>query len=95
MRLDRDIKVMTEGQAHQELMRIRRLLRTHRDRSENSRCWHADAELYARVLPESKPPGRMDLPKEVLLKQCGRYIDHQQCQHIRCPGFQTTQTRQR
>lgn len=79
MRLDSDIKAMSVGQTHQELMRVRQLVRTHRDREGNARCHHADEELYARVLPEQKPAGRMDGDKEVILRDCSRYIDRQQC----------------
>lgn len=79
MKLDPDIKKMTAGVARQELMRVRELIRTHRDREENSRCWHADEELYGRVLPETKLAGRMDGDKNVLLGNCARYIERQQC----------------
>lgn len=84
MKLDKDIKMMTDGEARQELQRVRELVRTHRDREGNSRCWHADLELYGRVLPENEMPGRMDLPKDVLLANCSRYIDRQQCDGSKC-----------
>lgn len=79
MALDPDIRSMTGGHARRELMRVRQLVRTHRDRREDARCWHADAELYARILPEQSPPGRMDGDKQRLLVHCARYIDRQQC----------------
>lgn len=86
MKLDRDLKELSAGEARQELMRIRRLVRTHRDRRENARCWHADLELYARILPEQVAPGRMTLPLGTLLMNCERYIRRQQCQAGICPN---------
>lgn len=79
MRLDPDIKDMTGGQARQELMRARRILRTWRGLENHRRCHHADEEMCNRILPDKKPLGRMNLPKRVLLNGCARYISRQQC----------------
>jgi hypothetical protein len=82
--LDRDVKKMSFGARGRELMRLRRLIRTHKNKRGNARCWHADLELYARTLPENvRNSGQMDLPKDVLLRNCSRYIDRQQCQ-LKC-----------
>lgn len=79
MKLDKDIKRMSLGQARRELQRVRGRIRTHRDAKGNARCWLNDVRLYETVLPEQKSAGRMDLPKEVLLRNCKRYIEGQQC----------------
>lgn len=79
IKLDPDVKGMDASpEAKQTIMRLRRGIRKHRDKDENARCWHADLELYA-LLPEEKPAGRMDQPKETLLGNCERYIDRQKC----------------
>jgi hypothetical protein len=85
MRLDTDIKNMTASEARRELQRVRNRLRWHRNTEENARCWHNDVKLYGDTLPEAKPAGRMDQPKEVLLRNCGRYIDQQKCSGLNCP----------
>ncbi len=84
MKLERDIRAMSEGEVRQELMRVRQLIRTHRDRRGNARCHHADEELYGRILPEQKPAGRMTGKKEDLLRECARYIDRQKCDSKTC-----------
>ncbi len=84
-KMDADLKAMTPARLRREIMRLRRVLRKHRDADENARCWHNDLALYA-VLPEGKPPGKMTLPEAVLLKNCRRYIRRQQCQANACSG---------
>ena len=79
MKLDPDIKAMSFGERGKEFQRLRNLVRTHKANENNSRCWIADLDLYDRALPEgSGGAGKMDLPREVLLANCGRYIDRQQ-----------------
>ena len=85
MKLDRDVKDMSSGKRAQELMRLRGLIRTHKRKKDNARCWLNDKQLYARALPEgSRGAGRMTLPKEVLLRNCERYIHNQQCSQHNC-----------
>lgn len=80
MKLDLDIKAMNLSARGQELMRLRNLIRTHKSKRDNARCWHNDEELYARALPEgSRGAGKMLLPEVVLLRNCKRYIRNQQC----------------
>lgn len=87
MKLDADIKAMSTGDLKQELQRIRSLVRTHKGRKGNARCWHVDLELYESVLPEGcEGAGKMNLSKDVLLKKCNGYIDRQQCVLRGCRG---------
>ena len=53
MKLDRDILDMSLGEARRALMRARNLVRTHKKRKDNARCWHGDLQLYDRVLREA------------------------------------------
>ena len=86
MKLDTDIKKMSFGERGEELMRMRKLIRSHKRKRNNARCWHNDEQLYARILPEgSKHAGRMTLPEDVLLGNCRRYIHGQQCTQHKCP----------
>ncbi len=63
-----------------ELMRLRRLIRTHKEKEGNARCWLNDVRLYSQTLPEGGGnAGRMDLPEAELLRNCKRYIRGQQC----------------
>jgi hypothetical protein len=78
VKLDTDTKGMTVGQLRQQLTRVRRAIRKHRDARGNARCWHNDLELYADALPEAKPAGRMTGDFEALLRNCRRYIRRQQ-----------------
>lgn len=87
MKLDRDIRAMGSAELRRELMRVRSLVRTHKKRKDNARCWHADLELYARILPEGdKGAGKMKLPEHVLLRNCWRYVQRQQCTKYGCKG---------
>ncbi|MBA3732903.1 hypothetical protein H0W91_00830 [Patescibacteria group bacterium] len=80
MKLDRDIKEMSLSERGKELQRLRNLLRTHKARENNARCWMADITLYDSALPEgSKGTGQMNLPRETLLRNCANYIDRQKC----------------
>lgn len=85
MKLDSDIKAMNPDRRGQELQRLRGLIRSHKKKRGHARCWKNDENLYDLTLPEgSEGMGRMDLPKDVLMKKCSRYIDNQQCQ-AHCP----------
>ncbi len=80
MKLDKDIILMTDGDRGKEIQRLRKLIRTHKLAEGNARCWRNDIELYEHTLPEgAEGAGRMDLPRNVLLGNCARYIDRQQC----------------
>jgi hypothetical protein len=79
MKLDKDVKKMSKAKRGKELQRLRSLIRTHKKRENNARCWMADVELYKKALPEGGGgAGRMDLPKNLLLLNCVRYISGQQ-----------------
>lgn len=91
-RQDPDLREMTRTELRREVMRLRKRIRWHRDLNENERCWHCDLELYA-VLPEEEMPGRMTGPKPILLLNCGRYIDRQQCVRHGCVGPGTMRLR--
>ena len=79
MKLDNDVKKMSNAERGQEIQRLRGLIRTHKAKKDNARCWLADIALYDMALPEgSGGAGSMDLPREVLLINCARYIDRQQ-----------------
>ena len=80
MKLDKDIKNMSFSERGKELQRARKLIRTHKARKDNERCWMADVELYNRTLPEKGgEAGKMGLPEEVLIVECRRYIKSQKC----------------
>ncbi len=79
MKLDYDLKEMTVGELRRLIMKMRQAVRRHRDADENARCWHNDLELYEKILPESKPAGKMTQSEKELLKNCKRYIRRQQC----------------
>lgn len=79
MKLDNDIKGMSAGMRGKELQRLRDLIRTHKRKKNNARCWLNDVALYDKALPEGAGgAGRMELPREVLLVQCDHYIRGQQ-----------------
>ncbi len=85
MKLYADILDMSAGERGRELMRLRTLIRTHKVKRGNARCWHNDIMLYERALPDrSDGAGRMDLPFAVLISECKRYIRGQQCTEDRC-----------
>jgi len=87
MKLDRDILDMSLGELRKEIMRVRRLVRTHKKKKDNARCWHGDLQLYARIIPEGcEGAGKMRLPLSVLLRNCERYIQRQQCTKYGCKG---------
>lgn len=80
MKLDKDITEMSSAARGHELMRIRSLIRTHKKKRNNGRCWHNDIQLYDRTLPEGcKEAGKMTLPFHVLIRNCRKYIRGQQC----------------
>lgn len=83
---DNSLGVLTLDELREELLRLRRELRWHRDLKDNDRCWHSDRELYGRTLPENKEPGRMTSPKVELRRNCDIYIDQQQCELRGCTG---------
>ena len=75
MKLDDDIKEMTFAERGQELARIRSLIRTHKKKRRHARCQFNDDFLYKHSLPEgSENVGYMDLPIDVLLRGCEKYI---------------------
>ncbi len=85
MKLDGDVKKMSSGKRGQEITRLRTLIRSHKSKQNNARCWHNDEHLYAKALPEgSKSAGRMILPITILLRNCKRYIKGQQCSKSSC-----------
>lgn len=86
MKLDKDVKAMSKSARGQELMRVRRLIRSHKQKRDNARCWLNDERLYDQVLPEkSAGAGKMTLPEEVLLRNCKRYIRRQKCTGCKHP----------
>ena len=79
MKTDKDILGMSFTERGRELQRLRQLIRTHKKKKDNARCWLNDLTLYKKALPEGQTgAGRMELPKEALLVQCDRYIRGQQ-----------------
>ena len=90
MKLDSDIKEMSLGERGQELARLRQLIRIHKNKQNNARCWHTDTQLYDRTLPEgSTGAGQMNRPELVLLSDCKKYIRAQQCFKKGCIGSST------
>lgn len=90
MKLDQDIKEMTFSERGQEIARLRKLIRTHKDKKDNARCWHTDTQLYEKALPEgAKGAGQMNRPELVLLRDCRKYIRGQQCFKRGCTGSGT------
>lgn len=91
-RQDGDLKDMSIGQLRREVMKLRWMIRWHRDRNENQRCHHCDLELYS-VLREEKHPGKMTGAEDVLLIKCKRYIRQQQCASHGCTGISSKRKR--
>ena len=90
MKLDSDVKKMSFKERGQELARLRKLIRSHKNKSDNARCWHTDTQLYERALPEgSAGAGQMNRPELVLLGDCKKYIHGQQCFKRGCIGSGT------
>jgi hypothetical protein len=82
MKLDRDISEMSFGERGRELQRLRGLIRSHRGKRDNGRCWMNDIGLYKRTLPEgARGAGTMLLPLNTLLVNCKRYIVGQKMCH--------------
>ena len=79
MALDGDIRKMTHAERGRELQRLRNLIRTHRSKKDNARCWLNDRQLYNKALPEGdQNAGRMLLSFDTLIANCRRYIQGQQ-----------------
>ena len=56
----------------EEVLRLRRAVRSHRDEKGHDRCWLDDQTLYG-VLPENKPAD-FDLPaRDEFLANCEKY----------------------
>lgn len=73
---DADVRRMNFAERGKEIRRLRSILRTHKKQHDNGRCW--DVQLYEHTLPEgAKGMGFMDLPKNVLLRNCEKFIDRQ------------------
>jgi len=80
MKLDDDIKNMSFEQRGKALQRARNLVRTHKNKKNNARCWINDLNLYDKLLPEGiEKPGKMDLSLDILLENCKKYIEGQKC----------------
>jgi hypothetical protein len=80
MKIDIDVKEMTFSERGQELARLRSLIRTHKNKKDDARCWHTDTQPYEKALPEgSIDAGQMNQPEDVLLCNCKKYIRGQQC----------------
>ena len=79
MKLDRDIASMSHGERGRELMRLRTLIRTHKAKRDNARCWLNDVVLYNKSLPEGGlGAGAMSQPFTKLIERCRSYIRGQQ-----------------
>jgi len=61
-----------------EIMKLRNMIRYHRDQEEDDRCHEDDTKLYE-LLPEKKEAKTTLPPKEVFLKSCERYWCQRQC----------------
>lgn len=65
---------LTGGDAKIEIRRTRRLMRTHKGKKDNGRCWLNDEVLYQATIPEGSDFLGADLSSEALLAQCDIYI---------------------
>ena len=74
---------MSHGERGQALARVWALIRTHKRKCNNGRCWQNDIALYKRTVG-TRGSGRMDLPEKVLFRNCKRYIRGQQCSLKKC-----------
>lgn len=69
MKIDPDVKTMTEAELRAEVMRLRAAFREELAHTGNQRCWINLLE----VLPEGKSIQPLSLPQEEFLKNCQRY----------------------
>jgi hypothetical protein len=77
-RMDEDVASMSFAECGREIVRLRQLIRTHKNKDGNGRCWMNDRNPYNKALPEGdKGAGRMDSPREVLLVNCKQCITGQ------------------
>lgn len=74
MKLDDDLKGMTEAQLRTEVMRLRTAFRKEANHTGNHRCWVNLLE----PLPEEKSIEPLSLPREEFIRNCCRYYDRNQ-----------------
>ena len=69
MKIDTDVKQMTNVQLRQEVMRLRGAFRKELTGTGNRRCWIT----LLQALPEGLTIKPLDLPRETFLANCRRY----------------------
>lgn len=73
--MDEDIKNMSVSQLQEEIMKLRKGIRTHRDQKGDENCWLDDQMYLYGLLPE-KIGANPELPdKELMMLNCSRYYD--------------------
>ncbi|MCC2630528.1 MAG: hypothetical protein K0S38_337 [Candidatus Paceibacter sp.] len=81
----RQIGKMTPAERIRRMNRNTKLVVAYILKEDNARCWHEEMKLMARLL--GLPwiaMGKMNLPKNILQRNCNRYIDRQQCERNGC-----------
>ena len=74
MKIDDDLKGMTESELRAEVMRLRTAFRQESAHTGNHRCW----VNLLKPLPEEKSIEPLTLPREEFIKNCCRYYDRNQ-----------------
>lgn len=75
---DEDLVSRDDRELFEEVVRLRKAIRQHRDEKGHNRCWLDDQRLYS-VLPESEQADFALPPKPEFLQQCEAYWEN------RCP----------
>lgn len=76
-RNDDEIFLMEVNELQEEVLRLRKAIRTHRDLKSHDRCWLNDARLYA-TLPEGEVPSMTLPPRDEFLANCAHYWKERQ-----------------
>lgn len=71
LKIDVDVKKMTEAELRREVMRLRTAFRKELADTGNRRCWINLLE----ALPEGQSIKPLSLPRETFLKNCAGYYD--------------------
>jgi len=74
--VDNDIEGMALYELYDEILKLRKAIRKHRDQHGDDRCWMDDIELYE-ILPEGANPSFIDLrlmPRDEMLKNCECFV---------------------
>ena len=76
--MDEDLKTMTSEALQEEVIKLRSVIRYHKNQKGDDRCWVDDLRLYE-ALPEGADGHDSTLPtEEVFLENCKRFCRSRQ-----------------